>query len=138
MGQTNGKGLVPEAAPALDQTNPEVEVRIGEKTCTLHYTLRALRDLRADTGKNLLGVGLSPQDAGDPEFLAKLIFYGLKKHTPDITEDDILDSIDSKSLLYVLGQVMKALNVAMPVQESDVASPTPKPESDPTDAQISS
>lgn len=80
--------------------------QLDGKPLTLCYTLRAISEIRSVFDETVF----SKIHTIDPADLAKIVHFGLKKHHPDITQDQILDG--EFCLIPTIQAVQKAIEIA--------------------------
>jgi hypothetical protein len=73
-------------------------IELAGRSLQLIYTLKVLHQLDVERNIKVLKDGL-PDLFSDPGELATILYYGLKTHQPDITEDWVAENADASMLL---------------------------------------
>lgn len=114
----------------MEQLEPSVPIKLRGNDYTLEYNNRAVKEIFAATGLNLLSDPLGPH-LTNPTTLSALIYWGLKKHHPDLTTEESDDLFGPRLHLYIQSRIAKAMTLFLPdlkempprPKEADKASP---------------
>lgn len=91
----------------MNKYTGEVDIKLGEKTCTLIYDWRAIAQIQSTLGKDFI---TDLQKNVNPGSIAEVLVIGLKKKNPEVTVDQILDA--SPPLLHTIEIVATAIGFA--------------------------
>lgn len=98
-----------------------VRVELGGKEYTLRYTLAACKAAKVEFGGSILS--LETLGKLDEDNVAKLFWYGLQEHHPEITVEQIEAMIEFRSLPYYMSKYYEAIKIALPDPKNE-QSPT--------------
>lgn len=89
----------------------------------LRYSLRTMREAAEDFGAPINSIETLKRV--DESNLGKLIWYGLRKDSPDLTVEDVEDLIEPPMYVYLMEQYAKALSAGLPepTPEKNAAEP---------------
>jgi len=85
-----------------------VMITIDGQEYPIRFSLRTLKTLQKDHGISLMRGGAA--DLIDPEKLAIVLYHGLHEANPQITEDWVLDHVDTASLLGMIPHLGAAIS----------------------------
>ncbi len=102
-----------------DAVQPAVAVNLGDgKERHLKFTLRAVKQLKEyekTVGKSLDEL----TKENDPGVVVYLLQLGLRHEEPDVTEDQLYDTIDMRNMPEIGERIQEAFGVASPPPAKD-------------------
>lgn len=113
--------------------DPKVPFVLGEKEHILVFNNRAIKEILAATGINLLTTALTTEEMMKPDTLAIIVLAGLKTHSPDLTIEDIDLKMTARHTLYYQTQIAKGMELFypdlsdLPVASEEKAEDAPDP-----------
>lgn len=94
--------------------DPKVPFVLGEKEYVLVFNNLAARKVLTETGINLLTTGVGTDEMAKPDVLGSLIYWGLKTHAPELTQEHVDVTLTLRHLLYYQTQIATALSLFFP------------------------
>lgn len=106
--------LMRQRVQETGKLDPNVQIQLDGKGYTLYFTNKSVKDILSDTGLNLLKEMITSADMGDPLVLGSLVFRGLQKKHPELTQEAVDEMLTVRHTLYVQAQVVLALSLFYP------------------------
>lgn len=113
--------------------DPKVPFVLGEKEHILVFNNRAIKEILAATGINLLTTALTSEQMMTPDVLAVLVLAGLRTHSPDLTIEEVDLTLTTRHTLYYQTQIAKGMELFypdlsdLPVPSEEKAEDAPDP-----------
>lgn len=102
-----------ERLPGLSKLDPKVEVKLGGKTWTLHFTNYAIKRVFEDTKHNLM-TGLKEEHLSNPVIFGAVLFRGMEQEHPELTQEVVDRMFSLRHYAYVREKVVEALELFYP------------------------
>lgn len=96
------------------QLDPTTKIILEGKGLIMEYTNTEVKGLLNSTGLNILAKTPDREFISNPSNLQFLLFWALKKHQPDITEEVVDGYLTLKRHGYVVRKVQECLEVFYP------------------------
>ena len=105
------------------RADPWIPIIIGTQEYHLEYSLKAALDIFRETGFNVNLDEITLDKVANLNVLPKLLLYGLDSTTDGEdhgfrTEDDILNALNPRYMVYYTSCIMKALTAIQPDEEA--------------------
>lgn len=142
-----------EAEAALEQQrkeieetfklDPQVTIKLKGAEYTLEYNNLAIKGIYKDTGYNLLSTTLGKEQMDDPNIMGALMYYGLKTHHEDMTQEEADKLYTYRHMVYIMSRITSALQLFIPESSKrDLTDPgeagSPQVAEDPTNPPVDS
>jgi len=94
--------------------DPIVTIMLKGKEYQLEFNNYAVKGILKDTGYNLMSKEPRLAYMHSPEIFGAFLYYGLKTHHPEMTQEEADKLYSLKHYLYVLDRITKAVTLFMP------------------------
>jgi len=106
----------------MNKHRGEVEFEADGKTYTLRYSIDAICEMEAATGRGFFAVTQELSDANAMQLstVRAVLWAGLREHHPDVTLKEAGDLIvKAGGIMVVIGLLSQAITLAFPETEQD-------------------
>ena len=116
------------------QLDPTVSITLKGKAYTLEYNNYAVKGILRDTLFNMLARGLDKEALESPDILGAALYWGLKTHHPDLSQDDADKLYTYRHYGYIISKITDAVSLfTADMSDFELDTPLePSEESDPT------
>jgi hypothetical protein len=99
------------------QLDSVVSITLDKKEYKLEFTNRAVKGVFDDTGYNILSQVFDRARMQDPKLMGSLLFRGLQKHHPDLTQEGVDDMFSLRHYPYILDRLTDAMDMYVPKRQ---------------------
>ena len=96
------------------QLDPLTTITLKGKTFTMELNNYAVKGIYKDTGHNLLAIGFGLKEMQSPELMGATLYWALKEHHPELTQDDVDKLFTYRHYGYILERLKVALDLFLP------------------------
>ena len=95
--------------------DPQVKVMLKGKEYVIEFNNYAVKEIfRSEKQINIMKDGVTMETLQDPEALSLLLYWGLKEHHPDLTQDELDRLFTYKHYGYIVNKLTSALDMFTP------------------------
>lgn len=105
-----------------NKLDPKVTLVMDGNDLILEFTNRAVKDVEKELGINLFNGEFTAQHMTNPTMLSRMLYFGLRKHQPELTLEQIDDMFSFRHFGYYMNRLTEALSMFTP-DTSDIQEP---------------
>ena len=94
--------------------DPTVIIMLKGKDYTLEFNNFAIKGILKDTGFNLMGSFLGTEEMENPEIMGAVLYYGLKTHHNELTQEECDKLYGYRHNVYILDKIREAIRLFLP------------------------
>lgn len=114
MDQSEREAVYRQRMAETIKLDPKVPFQLNGTEHILVFNNRAVKQILAETGINLLTTPLVTEQLAKPEIFGAIVYWGLKTNSPNLTPEDVDLYLTTRHLLYYQTQIAKGLELFYP------------------------